>query len=103
MDLMLALSEDSIHDVMWTDDLLDERERVIVREHRRSPDAAAAITATIREFFADTRITAENYRTLITDGQTLTADVIEIGLIAHGSMHDEHTAVAASHNRRGCP
>ena len=54
MDLMLALSEDAIHDVMWTDDLLDEWERVIVRERQRSPDAAAAITATIREFFADT-------------------------------------------------
>jgi excisionase family DNA binding protein len=67
MDLMLALSEDAIHEVMWTDDLLDEWERVIVREHRRSVDAAAAITATIREFFADTRIPAENYRSLVTE------------------------------------
>jgi hypothetical protein len=53
---MLALTEDGIHDVMWSDDLLDEWERVIVRERRRSPDAAAAIAATIRPFFADTRI-----------------------------------------------
>jgi excisionase family DNA binding protein len=30
MDLMLALTEDGIHDVMWTDVLLDEWERVIV-------------------------------------------------------------------------
>jgi excisionase family DNA binding protein len=37
MDLMLALTEDGIHDVMWSDDLLDEWERVIVRERRRSP------------------------------------------------------------------
>ena len=67
MDLMLALSEDAIHDVMWTDDLLDEWERVLVRERQRSPDAAAAITATIREFFADTRIPSENYRSLIAE------------------------------------
>jgi predicted nucleic acid-binding protein len=67
MDLMLALSEDAIHDVMWTDDLLDEWERVIVRERQRSPDAAAAITATIREFFADTRIPAESYQSLVAE------------------------------------
>ena len=67
MDLMLALTEDGIHDVMWSDDLLDEWERVIVRERHRSPDAAAAITATIRQFFADTRIPAESYRGLIAE------------------------------------
>jgi predicted nucleic acid-binding protein len=67
MDLMLALTEDGIHDVMWSDDLLDEWERVIVRERHRSPDAAAAITATIRQFFADTRILAESYRGLVAE------------------------------------
>jgi excisionase family DNA binding protein len=67
MDLMLALTEDGIHDVMWSDDLLNEWERVIVREHHRSPDAAAAITATIRQFFADTRIPAESYRQLVAE------------------------------------
>jgi hypothetical protein len=51
MDLMLALSEDGVHDVMWTDRLLDEWERVIVRERQRSADAAAAIVAGVREFF----------------------------------------------------
>jgi predicted nucleic acid-binding protein len=65
MDLMLALTEDGIHDVMWSDDLLDEWERVIVRERHRSPDAAAAIVGTIRQFFADTRIPVESYRGLI--------------------------------------
>jgi excisionase family DNA binding protein len=67
MDLMLALTEDGIHDVMWSDDLLNEWERVIVREHHRSPDAAAAIAATIRQFFADTRIPAESYRQLVAE------------------------------------
>ena len=52
---------------MWSDDLLNEWERVIVRERHRSPDAAAAITATIRQFFADARIPAESYRGLIAE------------------------------------
>jgi len=64
---MLALTEDGIHDMMWSDDLLDEWERVIVRERHRSPDAAAAITATIRQFFADTRIPVESYEGLIAE------------------------------------
>lgn len=32
MDVLLALSEDSAHEVIWTDALLDEWEEVIVRE-----------------------------------------------------------------------
>jgi excisionase family DNA binding protein len=65
MDLMLALTENGIHDVMWTDALLDEWERVIVQGQRRSPDAAAAITATVRQFFADTCIPVDSYRDLV--------------------------------------
>src|ERR1700733_10945338 len=39
-----------------------------MRERQRSPDAAAAaITATIRQFFADTRIPAESYRGLVAE------------------------------------
>jgi hypothetical protein len=51
MDLMLAPSEDGVHDVMWTDRLLDESERVIVRERQRSADSAAAAVASVRDFF----------------------------------------------------
>jgi excisionase family DNA binding protein len=67
MDLMLALTEDGIHEVMWSDNLLGEWERVIVRERHRSPDTASAITATIRQFFADTRIPVESYRQLVAE------------------------------------
>jgi excisionase family DNA binding protein len=74
MDLMLALTEDGIHDVMWTDALLDEWERVIVESQRRSPDAAAAITATIREFFADTHVPADSYRSLVSEVDGLDPD-----------------------------
>lgn len=53
MDLMLALTEDGIHDVLWSQPLLAEWERVIVREHRRSAGSAAALTAAVREYFPE--------------------------------------------------
>ena len=49
MDIMLALTEDSVHEILWTRALLAEWERVIVREQRRSAASAAAVTAAIRE------------------------------------------------------
>jgi len=65
MDLFLALTEDAVHEVLWTDDLLDEWERVIVRERRRTPETAASVTAAIQEFFADARIELSAYEHLI--------------------------------------
>lgn len=56
MDLFLALAENHIHQLVWSDELLEEWERVIVREHHRSPESAASITAAIREFFDESRI-----------------------------------------------
>lgn len=41
MDLLLALSEDGVHEVLWTYDLLEGWERVIVREQKRSPESAS--------------------------------------------------------------
>ena len=65
MDVLLALSEDRVHEVIWTDDLLDEWERVIVREHKRSPESAAQITSAVRECFADTKVERAEYEDLI--------------------------------------
>lgn len=65
MDLMLALSEDAVHQVLWTDDLLDEWERVVVREQRRSAEAAASVTAAVRKFFADCHIDRSSYEHLV--------------------------------------
>ena len=56
MDLLLALSEDRLHTVLWTDALLDEWEDVIVREQQRTPDTAASLAAAVREFFAADKI-----------------------------------------------
>lgn len=65
MDLLLALTEDGIHEVLWTEDLLDEWARVIVREQRRTPETAASVTEAIREFFAGSRIDRSSYEHLI--------------------------------------
>jgi len=65
MDLMLALTEDNVHEVLWTQALLAEWERVIVRQQRRSAASAAAITAAIREYFADSEVPEPAYAHLI--------------------------------------
>jgi predicted nucleic acid-binding protein len=65
MDLMLALTEDGVHEVLWTQALLAEWERVIVREQHRSAASAAAITAAIREYFADSEVPETAYAHLI--------------------------------------
>lgn len=65
MDLLLALSEDGIHEVIWTETLLDEWEEVIVREHHRTAETAASITAAIREFFSESDIKRSAYKHLL--------------------------------------
>jgi hypothetical protein len=65
MDLLLALSEEGVHEVVWTDALLDEWQDVIVREQRRSPDTAASITAAIRAFFSDSKVERAEYAHLV--------------------------------------
>jgi predicted nucleic acid-binding protein len=67
MDLMLALSQDRIHTLLWSEHLLDEWERVIVREQRRSPQAAAAIAAAIRDYFPENQVPAAKYKHLLTN------------------------------------
>jgi hypothetical protein len=49
MDLMLSMAEDFHHDLLWSDFLLAEWERVIVREQRRTPEQASAMTSAIRQ------------------------------------------------------
>jgi hypothetical protein len=65
MDLMLALTEDAAHEVLWTERLLAEWQHVIVNEQRRSPESAASITMAIREFFAEFLVAEEDYVELI--------------------------------------
>ncbi|WP_405725166.1 PIN domain-containing protein [Streptomyces sp. NBC_01537] len=65
MDLMLALTEDSVHEIVWSERLLLEWERVIIREQRRSAESAAAVTRAIRRFFADSEIPEPAYAHLV--------------------------------------
>jgi predicted nucleic acid-binding protein len=65
MDLMLALTEDSIHEVLWSEALLAEWERVIVREQRRSAASAASITAAIRTYFPENQVLEAAYTELV--------------------------------------
>ncbi|MHA6759483.1 PIN domain-containing protein [Streptacidiphilus sp. PAMC 29251] len=65
MDLMLALTEDSIHEIVWSERLLSEWERVIIREQHRSTASAAAVTRAIRQFFADSEIPETAYAHLV--------------------------------------
>lgn len=65
MDLLLALTEDMVHEIIWTERLLAEWRRVIVREQRRSPASAEAITCAIREYFPEGRVPEQQYAHLI--------------------------------------
>lgn len=65
MDLMLALTEDSVHEVVWSERLLAEWERVIVREGRRSAESAAAVTRAIRGYFGDCEVAESDYAHLV--------------------------------------
>ncbi|MBK9179795.1 MAG: PIN domain-containing protein [Acidimicrobiales bacterium] len=88
MDLLLALSEDGVHEVLWTDDLLDEWERVIVREQKRSQESAAQITKAVREFFTDSKVERDEYEHLIEE--------------MPGKDADDHAHMAAAVTRQPC-
>lgn len=88
MDMLLALSEDGVHEVIWTDALLEEWEHVIVREAKRSPASAAAVTAAVREFFADSKVERAEYEHLVAT--------------MPGSDPDDHEHMAAAVARQQC-
>ena len=65
MDLMLTLAENGVHEVLWTEALLAEWERVIVGEQGRTAESAAKITTDIRNYFGEGRVGEEQYVHLI--------------------------------------
>lgn len=67
MDLLLTLAEDYVHDLVWSDRLLDEWQRVIVREGHRSDEAAERIAGHIRTGFADACVPEERYKHLLAE------------------------------------
>src|SRR5919106_402650 len=88
MDVLLALSEDGVHEVIWTDALLDEWEEVIVRAQKRTPETAASVTAAIRDFFDDSKVERAEYEHLIGE--------------MPGADPDDHEHMAAAMARQPC-
>ncbi len=67
MDVLLTLSEDFLFTWVWTDELLDEWEAVIVREGKRPRESAASVVAAVRTHFGRYRIDPIVYRDKISD------------------------------------
>lgn len=65
MDALLTLAEEQLLTWVWTDELLEEWERVIVREHQRSAESARSVTDAVRAHFGRYRIPPEQYRGLV--------------------------------------
>lgn len=62
MDVLLTMSEDFLFSWVWTDELLDEWEAVIVREGVRTPDSARSVTNAVRTHFGRYRIDRRLYQ-----------------------------------------
>jgi hypothetical protein len=56
MDVLLILAENLLINWIWTDELLDEWERVIVRERQRTPESPRSVTDAARAWFGAGRI-----------------------------------------------
>lgn len=67
MDVLLTMSENFLFTWMWTDELLDEWERVIVRDRQRTPESARSITDAVRSWFAKSRLDPADYRKRVSD------------------------------------
>lgn len=67
MDTLLTLAEERVITWVWTDELLAEWETVIVREGRRTADAAASVAQAVRRAFGRGRLEAERYLPLQSD------------------------------------
>lgn len=67
MDVLLTMSEDLMFTWVWTDELLDEWERVIVAAGVRTRESARSVTAAVRVGFASSRIDPALYREKVTE------------------------------------
>lgn len=67
MDVLLTMSENLLFAWVWTDELLAEWERVIVREGQRTAQSARSVTDAVRTWFASSRIDPASYRNRVTE------------------------------------
>lgn len=87
MDVLLTLSEDFLFTWVWTDEILDEWEKVIVREGNRTLKSAASVTAAVRTHFGHYRIDPALYRDKITKGLSPDVDdCVHAAAAIHGDV-----------------
>ncbi|QAY68798.1 PIN domain-containing protein [Xylanimonas protaetiae] len=67
MDVLLTLSEDLLFTWVWTDEVLDEWERVIVDDGVRTAASPRSVTGAVRTHFRRYRIDPARYRHQITE------------------------------------
>lgn len=67
MDVLLTMSENFLFTWVWTDELLDEWERVIVEDRQRTVESARSVTDAVRSWFAMSRLDPAHYRSRVSD------------------------------------
>ncbi len=65
LDLVLRLDEAALHEVVWTEDLLDELARVWVEQGARTAEVAAKVCDDIRRAFVGQDVPRHEYEALI--------------------------------------
>lgn len=87
MDFLLTLSEDFLFTWVWTDELLEEWQTVIVREGMRAPGSAASVVAAVRAHFGRYRIDPALYGDKITDDLSPDPDDrVHAAAVVHGDV-----------------
>jgi hypothetical protein len=74
MDVLLTMSEELLFTWVWTDELLEEWERVIVEGGVRTRESARSVTNALRAGFASSRIDPAGYCEKITEDLSPDAD-----------------------------
>lgn len=74
MDVLLTMAEDLLFTWVWTDEVLDEWERVIVEDGLRTPESARSVTDAVRRYFGRYRIDPARYRDRVTGDLSLDPD-----------------------------
>lgn len=67
MDVLLTMSENFLFTWVWTDELLDEWERVIVEDEQRTAESARSVTDAVRSWFKSSRLDPAEYRNRVSD------------------------------------
>lgn len=87
MDVLLTLSEDLLFTWVWTDEVLDEWEEVIMREGQRTPESAASVSAAVRQHFGRYRIDPALYRDKVADDLSADPDDrVHAAAVIHGDV-----------------